>query len=280
VPAERELRVAVPGGVLVGQRGGTGAPALLFHGGPAVPDYTEGCARELHGLFEVVRYTQRGVAPSLVPGPYSIESHRADALAVLDAVGWEQAWAVGHSWGGHLALQLLVANPERLLGVVCIDPLGAYGDIFGEYGRRLRDGLTAEQVARLDEIEAVRRAGRVTEAALVERYAAVWPLFFADRRAAIAAPVRVGVECSTETNASIREHFERRTLADGLPRTTLPALFVHGERDPMPTRSATDTARLIPSAQVEIVPACGHFPWAERPGTLRDTVARFLAEHA
>src|SRR5262245_19870577 len=164
--AERELRVAVPCGELVGHRGGSGAPALLLHGGPGVPDYTESCARELHGLFEVVRYTQRGVTPSLVPGPYSIESHRADALAVLDAVGWEQAWAIGHSWGGHLALQLLVGCPERLLGVVCIDPLGAYGDIFGEYGQRLRDGLTADQVARLDEIEALRRAGRVTGEAI------------------------------------------------------------------------------------------------------------------
>lgn len=280
MPAEHELRVAVPGGDLVGHRGGTGALALLLHGGPAVPDYTGGCARELQGLFEVVRYTQRGVTPSLVPGPYSIESHRADALAVLDAVGWERAWAIGHSWGGHLALHLLVACPERLLGVVCIDPLGAYGDIFGEYGRRLRDGLTAGQVARLDEIEALRRTGRVTEDALVERYAAVWPLFFADRRPAIAAPAHVGVECSTDTNESIREHFERGTLVDGLQRTTLPALFIHGELDPMPTRSATDTARLIPGARMEIVPACGHFPWAERPGALRETVARFLDEHA
>ncbi len=271
------MRVAVSGGELVGHRGGTGLPAVMLHGGPAIPDYMDGCASELHGLFDVMRYTQRGVPPSLAERPYSIESHTADAVAVLDAVGWDRAWAIGHSWGGHLALHLLVAHPDRLLGVICVDPLGAHGDIFGEYGARLRAGLSPAQVARLDEIEELRRAGRVTETELRERLELTWPLFFADPEAAIDAPTRGSVECSTDTNVSIREHFERATLVAGLPRTDLPALFVHGELDPMPTRSATDTARLIPGAQVEIVPACGHFPWVEKPGALRQAVERFLA---
>lgn len=49
----------------------------------------------------------------------------ADAIAVLDQLGIDRAWAVGHSWGGHLALHLAVSRPDRLLGVVCIDALGA-----------------------------------------------------------------------------------------------------------------------------------------------------------
>ena len=36
---------------------------------------------------------------------------------MLDAFGIERAWAIGHSWGGHLALHLLVTHPERLHGV-------------------------------------------------------------------------------------------------------------------------------------------------------------------
>lgn len=80
------------------------------------------------------------------------------------------AWAVGRSWGGQLALHLLVTHPERLLGVVCVDPLGAH-EIFAEFGENLRRGLTAEQVARIDEVEARRRAGETTEADLIERMA-------------------------------------------------------------------------------------------------------------
>src|SRR5437867_5230333 len=122
---ERLLSIAVADGQLAGHRGGEGAPALLLHGGPAVPDYLGGLAVELDGLFESIRYTQRGTAPSTGGDPYTIEAHAGDAVAVLDACGLERAWAVGHSWGGHLALHLLLAHPERLLGLICIAPLGA-----------------------------------------------------------------------------------------------------------------------------------------------------------
>ena len=267
------------GGELVGHRGGDGPPALLLHGGPAVPDYMEGCAEELHGLFHAVRYTQRGVPPSVARGPYSIEQHMADALAVLDAVGVARAWAVGHSWGGHLALHLLVAHPERLLGVVCVDPLGAHGDIFGEYGESLRRSLSPEQIARIDEVEELRRRGEATEADLIERFTIMWPLFYAHPETAPPAPVsHVGVECSADTNESLRQHFRAQTLVRWLPGATLPVLFVHGEADPMPVRASADTAKLIPDARVEVIPDCGHFPWLERRGAVRHAVEAFLRE--
>jgi pimeloyl-ACP methyl ester carboxylesterase len=33
-----------------------------------------------------------------------------------------------HSWGGHLAMHLAVQHPDRLLGLVLADPLGAVPD--------------------------------------------------------------------------------------------------------------------------------------------------------
>ncbi len=94
---EEPFEVAVGDGVLVGRRGGAGPPALVLHGGPGMTDYTDGLVSELRGLFSTIRYTQRGAPPSTVGPPYSIESHCADALAVLDHAGVDRAWAVGHS---------------------------------------------------------------------------------------------------------------------------------------------------------------------------------------
>ena len=73
-------------------------------------------------------YQQRGLEPSAAEGPYSVALDVADARRVLDALGWRQAYVVGHSWGGHLALHVAVAMPERLLGVLAVDPLGSVGD--------------------------------------------------------------------------------------------------------------------------------------------------------
>jgi pimeloyl-ACP methyl ester carboxylesterase len=271
------FEVPVGDGALAGHRGGEGPPALVLHGGPAVADYTEGLAGELAGFFSTIRYTQRGVAPSTVGAPYTIESHASDALAVLDHFGIERAWAVGHSWGGHLALHLAVGHVDRLLGMIAVDPLGAYGEVFDEAGVNLRRGLTPEQRARVDEVEELRRRGEATEDDLQERFTLLWPQYFADPAGVRQVPLRIGRECSSDTNTSIAEHFKRGTLADGLSCVRLPALFVHGVLDPIPLWSVERTAALVPGAQVETIPACGHFPWWERPGEIRRLVAQFLA---
>ncbi len=273
---EQPFEVPVDGGVLVGHRGGQGPPALVLHGGPAIPDYTEGLATELGGFFSTLRYTQRGVPPSTVGGPYTIESHAADASAVLDHVGIERAWAVGHSWGGHLALHLAVTRPERLLGVIAVDPLGAYGDVFAEMSANLVRGLTPEQQARVEEVEARRRRGEATEEEIQERFTLIWPQYFADPAGVTAVPPRIGRECSTDTNASIAEHFARGTLVEGLPSVRLPMLFVHGTLDPLPLSSVERTAALVPGARLETIPECGHFPWWERPGETGRIVGEFL----
>jgi pimeloyl-ACP methyl ester carboxylesterase len=277
--SEQEFEVAIEGGVLRGHLGGRdGPPALLLHGGAAVPDYLEPLAAELAPLLATYRYTQRGTLPSTGGPPYTVEAHMADAVAVLDAFEIPQAWAVGHSWGGHLAFHLAIAHPERLLGVIAVAPLGAYGDVFAEQDANLRRRLTPEAVARLDEIEARRRAGDVTEAELVERFSIVWPQYFADDKHPLSAfpGNHAGVEASVGVNRSLTEHFEQQTLVNGLPNVRLPVLFVHGELDADPPRASVDTAALIPGAQVEPIPACGHFPWLERPGETARLVGRFV----
>jgi len=276
--SEAAFEVPVDGGTLHGHRAGSGLPALLLHGGAAVPDYLADCAVVLDGLFATIRYTQRGTPPSEGRPPYTIESHVADAVTVLDSLGIERAWAIGHSWGGHLALHLALAHPRRLLGLLLVDPLGADPGVFAEQDANLRRGLTEPQRARIDDIEERRRAAGVTETDLIERFALIWPQFFANPDSAIAAPARVGVQASIETNRSIAEHFERETLARGLVSVRLPALFVHGERDPLPVPSTTSTAALIPHALVETIPDCGHFPWLEQPAAFRAAVERLLAK--
>jgi proline iminopeptidase len=274
------FEVAVEGGALRGDRSGRGEPALLLHGGAAVPDYMAECADLLDGLFATMRYTQRGTPPSGGGPPYTVETHVADAVAVLDSLGLDRVWAIGHSWGGHLALHVALSRPERIAGVLGISPLGADPAVFTELDANLRRGLTERERARLDEVERRRRAGEVTGSELVERFALVWPRYFADPAAASAPPERVGVQASIETNRSLAEHFERRTLLDGLPTVRLTALFVHGEDDPMPLWSTLATAALIPGALVETIPGSGHFPWLEAPDAFRAAVERLLARIA
>ncbi len=275
---EESFELPVEGGAIRGHRAGEGRAALLLHGGAAVPDYLGECAEQLDGLFSTIRYTQRGTPPSEAPGPYTIEAHMADALAVLDFFGLERAWAVGHSWGGHLVFHLLVAHPERIAGVLAIDPLGADRTVLDDFEENLGRVLTEAQMSRIRELDERRRAGELTEAELLERFGLIWLPFFAHPEVAGDPPVHAGVQASIGTNRSISEHFERGTLARGLGDVRVPVLFVHGEDDPFPLRASTGTAALIPGAAVETIPDCGHFPWLEQPAAFRAAVERLLSD--
>jgi proline iminopeptidase len=264
--AENPFALEVGDGTLLGHTGGKGVPALLLHGGPGLPDYLEGLATELGDIFTTIRYTQRGTLPSTTGGPFTVESHMADALTILDAFGLEQAWAIGHSWGGHLALHLAVAHPERLYGIVCVDPLGASDDVLSEFWEHLKRDLSDEQLARFDELDAI-PDDEATEDERLERLGIIWPNYFFEPATAPPMPIKnLGIQCSSRTFASMQEHFEAGTLQEGLRKAKLPALFVHGINDPLPIKTSIDTRRLVRGSKLARIPRCGHIPWLEQPG--------------
>ena len=82
-----DFAVETDGGRIAGWRAGSGPPALVLHGGPGLSDITEELAAELADRFSTIRYQQRGLAPSTVEGPHTVDQNVADALAVLDGLG-------------------------------------------------------------------------------------------------------------------------------------------------------------------------------------------------
>jgi proline iminopeptidase len=260
---------------------GEGPVALLLHGGPCISaSYMEPLVPHLAGVFEQILYQQRGLAPTTIGEPYTVEANVADAATVIDELAGGRAWIVGHSWGGHLALHMLIAIPERIAGAVILDPLGAYFDVMEEFGERLRAPLGEADRARIAEIEAREDAGTATSQESLEAFRIVWPSYFADPPSAPPMPdIDMASRPFAETFASIAQHAEAATLVAGLPAVPpeIPVIFVHGAGSAMPVRASSATAALIPHAQVEIIDGAGHFMWMERPGEVRDVVARFAA---
>jgi len=258
-----ELRVQVTGGEIVGSRTGTGEPALLLHGGPGLGDYMGPVADELASFFQVVRYQQRGLPPSVETGPHDIETNVADAIAVLDALSFQRAWLIGHSAGGLLAMHIAVAVPERVRGLVCINPRGAVPD----------GGVAAMIVELRKRYEAL--YGRPTTGM---NLAEGWALRFSDPRHAPAFPgIAQKGEVLTEVHKSVDQHYERQTLVRGLAQLRVPALFIHGRQDPLSPSVSEETAAIIPGAEVQIIEDCGHFPWIEYPGIVGRLVARHMS---
>lgn len=271
---DRQCDVEVAGGHVRVSESGSGPPVLLLHGGPGLSDYTYTLAPELEDGYRVVRFQQRGLEPSTTDGPFDVERHVADALAVLDALDIDRACLVGSSWGGHLALHLVAGHEDRFSGLVPIDPLGAVGD-GGEadLGRLLGERVPAELAAQAAEIDERAMAGEGTAEDALVGLSLVWPAYFAKPDAAPPMSVTgISLECYAQTWDSIHDHLARHTLEERLPSVRLPAVFVLGAQSPIPPEHGEATAALIPGARVQVEEGAGHFVWLESPGAVRAAV--------
>lgn len=264
--------------LIAGLRSGSGPRVLLLHGGPGLGfDYLRELADELAQENSVLWYQQRGLAPSAAEGPYTVMTDVDDARRVLDAAGWDEAFVVGHSWGGHLALHIALAVPDRLLGVLAVDPLGSVGDgrwpeFDEEIFRRTPDILRA----RARELDALVTEGAAGDDLALEQMRLVWPAYFADPEQAPPMPqLRMASERSAQMGPSILAHLP--VLEQGLPEIRVPVGFVHGSRSPMPVAASADAAARIPGAWVEIVDGAGHFIWVEAPGAVLASLRRLTA---
>ena len=72
---------------------------------------------------EVVAIDMRGFGESdwSADRDYKLESLSGDIINVLDALGWEKAVLMGHSFGGRVALATAGWKPERAAGLICVD---------------------------------------------------------------------------------------------------------------------------------------------------------------
>jgi proline iminopeptidase len=276
------FKVAVPGGSVGGWVAGGGPPALLLHGGPGLSfEDMDELGDELAPDFRVAAYQQRGLKPSTLSGPFTIAQAVDDAIAVLDALEWERAFVVGHSWGGQLALRLLAAHPERLLGALGVDPLGVVGD-GGQAacGAELLARTPAKNRERLRELDESATAGGGTAENFLESLRLVWPAYFADPDTAPPMPaVRTSVEAHSGIMSDIAAGAE--DVAAALAATDVHYGVVAGGASPMPWgQAAHATVELSPLAFLKVVPAAGHFPWLDEPGCVRAALTRLAAASA
>jgi pimeloyl-ACP methyl ester carboxylesterase len=276
---EREFRAVASCGEIVGWlHDAPGKPnALLLHGGPGLSEYLDTLVAELDGLVTTARYQQRGLAPSVVDGDISIAGHVADAVAVLDALGWNKPLVIGHSWGGHFALHFALAHPERVGGLVILDTLGAVGDGgIAQFGPNLLKGLSEEARECIADLGAQEENGKqLTESERREHLQLLWPSYFGDPLSAPPMPpLRFGR--AQETWASIMANFEAQTLERGLPSVTVPTLVIHGGKSPIPLAEAEKIAAIMPRATLAIHQGKGHWPWLEEPGFVRAQVEAWL----
>jgi pimeloyl-ACP methyl ester carboxylesterase len=267
-----ERFVDVPGGRLFAVEEGVGPPLILIHA--AIVDHTSWdpmVPALISAGYRVIRYDLRGFGASTTD---DVEySDRADLRAVLDAFGVRHAAIVGNSKGGHIALEMAIESPDRVVAVV---PIGA-----GPGG--FQGGTTPLEQAIFDESERVESADPRDPDAIVDLLVRVW----------VDGPGQPATRVPSEIRETVRRlarplHEPGHVAGRGIPMIPptndrlgdlgCPVLAVAGALDLSLFAEALQRLETAaPNARTVMWPDVAHMIGMEQPERLAALVIDFLA---
>ncbi|SEF18429.1 alpha/beta fold hydrolase [Jiangella alba] len=232
---------------------GQGPVILGIHGSPGSAVLWEPAAAELGTLGTCVVYDRRGYGRSGAPAPFDatdLDEQVADAAALLDRLGAESAVVIGRSTGGLIALELARTRPQRVRGLVLLEPaLLTVDDDTRAWAARLRAKVL--DAAGDDPAHAAEAVVRVAlgDDTWERLDPGVRELLRAGGRAVLAEIRGRGLDLSAEPLA---------LTEDDLTGIDVPALLVSASGSPAPLHRAVQwLAAGLPNAAAAIVPG-GH----------------------
>ncbi|WP_030380465.1 MULTISPECIES: alpha/beta fold hydrolase [unclassified Streptomyces] len=249
----------------------------------------------LRGVVRTVHWDQRshgrsgrGVGQRDEQVPLTIEQLGRDLKAVLDAAAPEGPLVlVGHSMGGMTVMALAEQYPElireRVAGIALVGTSsGRLGEVnFGlpvagvNAVRRILPGVLKALGQRAELVERGRRATADLFAGIIKRYS------FASRdidpavaRFAERMIENTPIDVVAEFYPAFTEHDKTEALAHF---TELPVLVLAGVDDLVtPSEHSEEIARLLPDAELVLVPDAGHLVMLEHPEVVTDRLADLL----
>jgi pimeloyl-ACP methyl ester carboxylesterase len=246
-----------------------GADVLLIHAGVNDRRSWKHVVERLGPRHRCVTYDMRGFGETT----YEREdgwSPVTDAVAVLDAAGVERAALVACSMGGQAAIDLALAHPDRVAGLVLIGTA-----IRGAPYPDLQEGPTAELNARLEAADA---AGDVDEVGRFDAW--MWLDGPSSEEGRVGGTVR---ELFLDMNGRAlraEDPGEERETPSAWPRLgeiAVPTLVMIGRLDADDIRVIDEqAAAMIPGARLRFLDGVAHVPHLEGDPATLDAITDFV----
>jgi proline iminopeptidase len=281
-----EGMVEVPGGRVWYRRigGGPGVPLLALHGGPGGVSCRFEVLAPLATERAVIFYDQLGSGRSDRPADstlWTLPRFVAELDAVRRALGLERVHLLGHSWGGALAAEYLVATrPRGVASVILSSPLISTPRWIAD-ADTLRAQLPAAIRRVLDDEEG---AGRMDSPA----YRAATDSFYARHVRRMPVPPEPHCAGAVSNDTIYRQMWgpteflstgtlRNWTREEELRTITQPVLFLAGEYDEARPVTLNAFRATMPDAQLVVIPGAAHAAMREQPAAYLSAVRAFLA---
>jgi pimeloyl-ACP methyl ester carboxylesterase len=248
---------------------GQGEPVMLVHGFGASSYSYRHVQPRLARSFHTAAIDLTGFGYTERPRDRSAYSREAQVdlvLGVMNALGFERAHLVGHSYGGALALWLAVEHPDRVRSLVLIDSAAP------SYPDDRRTAVAAFRPLAKLFVDGALRPANVRRA--LERSFHDDTLVTPELVAAYVERLRV--EGVADAYRGLTAPARRAPRFDW-SRVDLPTLVVWGENDGLVSVAAgRAAASRLPRAEFAVLAATGHMPAEESPQALLAVLLPFL----
>ena len=263
---------------------GQGYPLVVMHGGPSADHYTMLPFRQCADQFTVILYDHRcnGRSVGAPVSSMTFENLTADAEALRQKLGFERWAVVGHSFGGHVALEYALRYPASLSHLVLVNTGGD-----ARWEQQNAAGLLARRGCSPQKAELVRRwfNGDLTPREYFPMFTRIGAVYQTHFGPWLARDVIHGVwRCRIRPEALIfagRELLKGWTVMDRLGEITVPTLVVAGRDDGVfPPDCQRELAAGIPHARLHFVDHAGHSPYAKRAAEVMPVIRHFISADA
>jgi proline-specific peptidase len=269
-----------------------GVPLLCLHGGPGIPhDYLEPLA-DLADDRPVVLYDQLGCGrspldPAAAAGGadlWTMDRAVAEVAAVRSALGLATMHLFGNSWGGWLAMEYLLREPEPPRSVTISSAPASVAE-WVQDAARLRAQLPVSQQAVLDHHEASDWLGCPEYVAVIAAYyqehvcrVQPWPACVERSFAGMNADIYGAMWGASEFGpvTGILHDFDVRGR---LGQIRVPALVTAGRYDEATPEAMRAVAEELPDAELSVFESSSHMAFVEEREAYVARLREFLRRH-
>lgn len=259
-------------------------PLLCLHGGPGTPhDYMDPLARMAESGRQVIFYDQLGCGRSDRPDNpdlWTVDTFLDELRTVRQQLGLDRVHILGSSWGGMLAMEYALTQPEGMDSLILAGAPASIPLWIAE-ADRLREDLPADVQALLRHHEAAGTTDspEYQDAMMVFYRKHVcrldpWPDYVSRAFDTMGLQVYTTMYGPSEFHAT--GTLKDWDITHRLPEIHAPTLITSGRYDEATPTVVGATSDRIPNSEWVLFEQSSHMPFVEEPDTYIQVLGDFL----